>query len=84
MEKFEREDRYIVIKRSDLDRAGMTTAEGNALRTICDRVTSRRKQLGKAPLECVIVESDWPEYGPTWAAIEARMSQQSEQEQGHE
>lgn len=25
-------------------------------------------------MECVIVESDWPEYEPTWKAIEARVT----------
>lgn len=33
-----------------------------------------REEVGKAPLECVVVESDWPEYEPTWEAIEARMT----------
>ena len=42
-EAFERETRYIVIKRSDLAKLDQ-------------------------------VESDWPEFQPTWAAIEARVS----------
>ena len=29
-------------------------------------------EIGRPPLGCVVVESDWPEYEPTWRAIEAR------------
>lgn len=25
-------------------------------------------------MDCVVVESDWPEYEPTWRAIEARVT----------
>ena len=27
-----------------------------------------------APFRCVVVEHDWPEYEPTWQAIEKRMN----------
>lgn len=66
---FERETRYIVIKRSDLaklDQAGLLRPESlDGLVDICGRLP---------PREYVVVESDWPEFQPTWAAIEARVS----------
>lgn len=75
MSKFERENRYLVIKLSDL-----LAAESNGhideedmdflmdeLPIIIDR---QRKRRGKKPLECVVVESDWPMYEDTWKVIE--------------
>lgn len=58
--KFEREERYAVFKFSDMDEAQMRILQD----TIC-RLPRR---------ECVVVESDWPEYEPTWKAIEKRAS----------
>ena len=57
--KFEREDRYAVFKFSDMDEAQMRILQD----TIC-RLPRR---------ECVVVESDWPEYGPVWQMIEDRV-----------
>jgi hypothetical protein len=31
-----------------------------------------RRRQGKKPLVACVVESDWPEYEPTWNAIEER------------
>jgi hypothetical protein len=67
MSNFQREDRYIVIKRSDLEKLRGGQTEG------------LRQQLAKvSPLipkrECLVIESDWPEYGPAWQMIEQRMT----------
>ena len=40
---------------------------------ICHSINCGRKNEGKESIECVVVESDWPEYEPTWAAIEKRI-----------
>lgn len=68
-QQFKREDRYIVIKRSDFERLRGGQTEG------------LRQQLAKvSPLlpnrEFLVIESDWPEYAPTWAAIERRVTGQ--------
>lgn len=59
---FKREDRYVVIKLKDLaswQREGLEHfLNGAAIKT----------------RECAVVESDWPEYEPVWAMIEARMT----------
>lgn len=62
--EFQREDRYIVIKRKDLE-AVVTDREWfkNAL-SLLDLYLPKREYL--------VIESDWPEYEPTWAAIQAR------------
>ncbi|MBK5002656.1 hypothetical protein IAE37_004932 [Pseudomonas sp. S31] len=64
---FQREDRYIVIKRSDL--AKVPVAYRSAL---VDPLFHLQAHLPQR--ECLVIESDWPEYEPTWAAIQARVT----------
>ena len=70
--EFVREDRYIVFKISDVVEH-LTTAERLHLERLYEIQRVGRKEAGKPELECVVVESDWPEYEPTWKAIEARV-----------
>lgn len=71
--EFTREDRYIVFKISDVVEH-LTTTEALHLARLYEIQRVGRKEAGKAELECVVVESDWPEYGPTWRAIEDRVT----------
>jgi hypothetical protein len=57
---FDREDRYIVIKRKQL--------QGQQEWDIRDALAG----MGIEPVECVVVEADWPEYEQVWQMIEAR------------
>jgi hypothetical protein len=66
---FQREDRYIVVKRSDL--AKVPEAYRSAL---VDPLFHLQANLPQR--ECLVIESDWPEYEPTWAAIKARVTGQ--------
>ena len=79
----EREDRYIVIKRSDLDvtafRGGLISADINELNRILEEVQLERHKRGKGDLKAVVVESDWPEYEPVWKMIEARVNMDFQQ-----
>lgn len=68
--EFKREDRYIVFKLSDLG----NSLKGDEIRRLAREYAEQRSLKGKPPLECVVVESDWPEYEPTWKAIEARVT----------
>ena len=61
MSNFQRENRYIVIKRKHLS--------SYVERAIQDLLIEH----GVDTVECVVVESDWPEYEPTWKAIQDRM-----------
>ena len=70
--KFEREERYLVFKLADVEKDFFPSEISQLLR-LYETQQNRRKQRGKPPLECVVVESDWPEYEPTWKAIEARV-----------
>lgn len=69
---FEREHRYLVIKVKDA-REYLDAQDQHLLDEISDRIDLGRIRAGKEPLEYVVVERDWPEYEPTWAAIEARI-----------
>lgn len=59
---FEREERFIVIKRK-----GLAPYKEDDIRELLS-------DHGVATVECVVVESDWPEYEIVWRLIEARAS----------
>jgi len=65
--------RYWVLKMVDL-MAALTPEEMDTLIRLSDKVDECRVRAGKQPFMCVVVEADWPEYEPTWKAIEARMT----------
>ena len=71
--EFTRGARYVVLKNADIMQC-LTVNELIRLRYIQARVGEHRAKLGKPRLDCVVVESDWPEYEPTWNAIEMRMT----------
>ena len=71
--EFKREDRYIVFKLADVEK-DFFPSEISQLLELYETQQSMRKLNGKPPLDCVVVESDWPEYEPTWKAIEARVA----------
>ena len=71
--EFTREARYVVLKNADIMQC-LTVNELIELRYIQARVKEHRTKIGKPRLDCVVVESDWPEYEPTWRAIEARVT----------
>lgn len=67
MSEFKREDRYIVIKRSDLAKVPVAYRK-----YLVDPLFHLLPHLPQR--EFVVVEGDWPEFEPTWAAIEARVT----------
>ena len=71
--KFEREERYLVFRLADVEKDFFPSEISQLLR-LYETQQNRRKQRGKPPLECVVVEADWPEYEPMWRAIEARVT----------
>jgi len=68
--EFMREDRYIVFKVSDLG----NSLKGDEIHRLAQEYAEQRRLKGKEPLECVVVEKDWPEYESTRLAIEARVT----------
>ena len=71
--EFNREERYIVFKLSDVEEH-FTPGERQQLARLAEVQRVGRSESGKPQLDCVVVEPDWPEYEPTWKAIEARVT----------
>lgn len=66
---FEKKTKYWVAKLSDVNSA-LSDEEKGLLDRLLGKVAAHREATGKAPLECVVVESDWPNYAEIWASIE--------------
>lgn len=66
---FQREDRYIVIKRSDLEKVPV-----GYWSSLIEPIGALQAHLPHR--ECLVIESDWPEYEPVWQMIERRMAGQ--------
>lgn len=73
MTKFQREERYLVMKLKDIENA-LTEAEKDVLSNLSHKVHNHRNAKGKSWLTCVVVENTWPEYGVVWQMIEARVT----------
>ena len=71
--QFKREQRYFVVKVKDA-KEYLDTRQLEKLAEIADTISEGREKDGIPAVECVVVESDWPEYEPTWRAIEARIT----------
>lgn len=71
---FEREKRYYVFKVRDI---------APETQPLLDRlehsVNTRRRREGRLLLRTCVIESDWPEYEPTWNALARRVLNQQEQ-----
>lgn len=70
---FEKEDRYVVIKRKDIKKY-LGTRDLTQLNTILDKIEMCRKLDARRNLECVVVESDWKCYGEVWKLVEKEAS----------
>ena len=64
-----REQRYILIKQKDMDAAELTNEERQALGDILAKIAKKRHDLGKEPLEAVVIEKDWACYDDAWKLV---------------
>jgi hypothetical protein len=74
MPEFVREQRYFVFKISDIQKMVPGTGMIDGMRLVEETLNEVRAQADKPPLECVVIESDWPEYELVWDMIESRMT----------
>lgn len=65
------EARYVVLKIEDI-KGIFTRGEVAMMARLSAKVNEYRKGRGKEELSGIFVESDWPEYEPTKAAVLAR------------
>ena len=70
-----RENRYVVIKRKDIDKY-LPDEMRRQLGFIIKAITHKRAIEDKKPIDCVVVESDWPMYEETWQEIEQWVHEQ--------
>jgi hypothetical protein len=71
MSEFKRELRYYVIKVADAEQFSDEAKDGLNAALYASQIV---RKLRDAPqLDCVVVESDWPEYGIVWDMIQARV-----------
>ncbi len=71
----ERKNMYVVMKHTDIDSA-LSDSDKLLLSAILSKVERYRKEQGKDEFAAVVVEHDWPEYEPTWKAIETRVDRE--------
>jgi hypothetical protein len=67
-----REYRYLVLKYKDMLEY-LSEQEQRQLIELAKKVDAGRERDKRGTLECVCVESDWPEYDETWQKIAARV-----------
>lgn len=65
-------NRYTIIKNSDALLA-LDEQDSNDLNRIMRKIARYREKRSAMPLECIVVEHDWPEYERVWNMIEARV-----------
>jgi hypothetical protein len=70
---FKLEPRYVVVKGSDAEKY-LNTADCQALSVIMRKISVGRAHDGKSELGVIVIESDWPEFGPTVKLLEARVN----------
>lgn len=73
------ENRYLVLKRSDIEKYINLDTQIH-LANIFQAIEYNRHDEGRSPLECIVIESDWPEYKPTLSALETRVDTEAVKE----
>ena len=68
----EREHRYLVCKYKDMLKY-LSEDEQKQLIELAKKIDAGREKDSREIMECVCVESDWPEYEKVWAMIEERV-----------
>lgn len=71
---FTREERYIVLKNKDIN----NFLSEEQLMNLDDVLRTIEYYRGfRGPVQCVVVEHDWPEYELVWKMIEDRITNES-------
>lgn len=78
----ERENRYIVIKRKDVDKYlsqdGKEELE-NILMSLSIAMQPDIDTGAQGEIDCVVVEKDWPMYEDVWGMIESWLNEQEDE-----
>ena len=71
--EFTRENRYLVLKRKDIE-TFLSTHKQKQLFDLAEQVDDGRLAIGKPKLSTVVVEEDWPEFNGVWNSIKNRVT----------
>jgi len=77
---FRQEDRYVVLKRTDIAKLDATDRE--LLDNLCDKIKLIRLKRGKPPatgINMLVVEDDWRIYESVWSLVEMEHDWNKEQ-----
>ena len=66
------ENRYIILKRKDVEQH-LNEDEKITFSALCETVDEGRRDCGKESVEGLVIESDWPEFGPTLRRLATRV-----------
>ncbi|SEG16348.1 hypothetical protein [Marinobacterium lutimaris] len=70
MSEFKREDRYLVLKRSDIAKY-LGEDDLLELEAMAEEIANRRMDDGRSrEMYCVVVEHDWPNYVHVWQTVQ--------------
>lgn len=67
----------MVIKIKDLQ-VTLTETEEQILFKLTNKIENTRIIQGRGMMNAVVIEHDWPEYEPTWQALEQRVDAEFE------
>lgn len=67
----QRESRFTVLKNKDIA-AYLVEDEREQLNDLCRKINRSRLLAGKGIVQCVVVESNCPEYEKVWELLAAR------------
>jgi len=78
----QRENRYIVLKRKDIDNYLGAEAKEELDNILMALAIAKQPDIDtgvEGEIDCVVVEKDWPMYEDTWKAIEQWVDEQQAQ-----
>ena len=74
--KMNLEDRYLVIKLSDLKKVTLEPDAWYYFDKVLKAVDETRKDREAPALKCLVIEEDWPEYPEVLAMLSKRVDQE--------
>lgn len=77
MKKFKREERYLVLKVTDIEKYCPKGIQ-NALKAISNNIDCSRIRDGKEPIEAVVIERGWECSEQAWSLVEAEINRLAE------
>jgi hypothetical protein len=75
------ENRYLVLKRKEIEQ--LSESSKIQLLVITKEIEQLRRDNNKQPLDCIVIESDWPEYSAAKTVLLSRIRYEAHAEAEH-